>query len=112
MNKTRVAALLAVLACVGTAALPGVAQAREWHAFLNKYHLLSGTTGYGPNTEAWEVDGGSEGHAATCVGITGLGTACGGENQYEEVYVGGWIGRPEVHDHSTYETYVWGSYYE
>jgi hypothetical protein len=112
MSKNRVAVLLAVVACICVAALPSVAQGREWHQFLNHYHLLSGTTGYGPETEAWYVYGGSEGHAATCVGITGLGVACGEENQSLEVYVGGWIGRPEVHDHSTYETYVFGYYYE
>jgi hypothetical protein len=107
MNKTRVALVLAVIACFGVFS---VAEAQAWTQFLSKRHLNSGESAYGPEVEAWEIDGGSEGHAAVCVGDTGLGDACGGENQGVEVYVGGWIGRPYVHDHSTYQTYVYGYY--
>lgn len=79
--------------------------------FLLHAHLNPGESKYGPTTNVYQVDGGSYGSAAVCVGVSGYGDICGGEGQFIGLETYGAYGRPYVHDHSTWETYVDGYYY-
>jgi hypothetical protein len=105
MRKT-FGVLLVVVTLLATMATS--AQAVE---FLYHAHLNPGESKYGPTTNVYQVDGGSYGVAAVCVGVTGYGDVCGSEGQFIGLETYGAYGRPYVHDHSTWETYVDGYYY-
>lgn len=105
MRKT-IAITIAVLICLAI-----LATSAEAAQFLLHEHLNPGESKFGPTTNVYQVDGGSYGSAAVCVGVSGYGDYCGREGEFIGLETYGAYGRPYVHDHSTWETYVDGYYY-
>ncbi|HEX4435654.1 MAG TPA: hypothetical protein VH061_02560 [Solirubrobacteraceae bacterium] len=106
MRRRYIAALVAVLLGVGIFGA-SVAHAAYKHQFMAHTFLELGQNDFDESYyDMIDVEGGSTGVAASCVGVSGTEhKVCGGEGEYISTGYLGFGGTGYLHNHSTWNSY-------